>query len=429
MALQKQVEKTSQIGMSHEREEAKYIVTGKTMYAADMELPRMLHGAILRSSEPHANVVSIDTRQAEKLPGVIAVITAKDLPDVRYGTIVQDRYVLAKDRVRFVGEPVAAVAADSLQTAQKALSLIEVKYDPLPGLYDAEQAITEEEKIILHPDYPKYQKKVPQDKAKSGTHHASVGAPKKNVSGFAVVNVGDPERAFETADFVIENKFTNAKAQPCPMAPHAALARVEYDGGITVWAESVLPHRLRGELARVLNLPPSKVRLVVPMVGGGYGAKSTMEVAHICAALSLKTRRAVKIVLSRKEEFLTITRHPFSVYIKDGVNRDGTIVARRMKLVINGGAYSGVGHIIAGRSVLGALDSYRIPNIAVESYRVYTNLPPGGPFRGVGIPQVLWAIEQQMDIIAHELEAQPCGAANEEHPARGRYQRPGRTCA
>ncbi|MDA4129310.1 MAG: molybdopterin-dependent oxidoreductase, partial [Thaumarchaeota archaeon] len=293
MSLQKQVEKTSQIGLSHAREETRYIVTGKTMYAADMELPRMLHGAILRSSQPHANIVSFDTKKAEKLPGVIAVLTARDLPEVRYGSIVQDRYVLAKDRVRYVGEAVAAVAADSPQIAQKALSLIEVQYDPLPAIFDAERAIAEDEKIVLHPDYQKYQKKVPQDKAKSGTHHASVGAPKKNVSGFAVVNVGDPERAFETADYLFENKFTTAKAQSCPMAPHAALARVEFDGGITVWAESVLPHRLRGELARVLNLPPSKVRLIVPMVGGSYGAKSTMEVAHICAALSLKTGRPV----------------------------------------------------------------------------------------------------------------------------------------
>jgi CO/xanthine dehydrogenase Mo-binding subunit len=407
MALQRQVAQKSHIGASYGREEGNYIVTGKIKYACDMELPRMLYGAILRSPHPHANIRSIITKQAENVPGVIAVITAKDLPDVRFGSIVRDRYVLAKDRVRFVGEPVAAVAAETLQLAEDALSLIDVQYEKSEAVFDAEEAISDNEGVLLHPDYGMYQKNMPRDKSSSGTHHGSVGAPKKNVSSFAVANVGDVERAFETADLIFENKFTTARAQPCPMAPHAALARTEFDGGVTVWAESVVPHRLRTEVAHVLQLPPSKVRVVVPTVGGSYGAKATMEVAHICAALSQKSGRPVKIVLSREDEFLTITRHPFTIHIKDGVMRDGTLVARQMRLIINGGAYSGVGHIIAGRSILGALDSYRIPNISVESSRVYTNLPPGGPFRGVGIPQVLWAVEQQMDIIAHEIGMTP----------------------
>lgn len=383
--------------------ESPLVVSGNGVYPSDIQLKGMLFGKILRSPHAHAKILDIDTTDATGLAGVVAVITAEDLPNVRYGSAVKDRFVLARDTVRFVGEAIAAVAATDPEIAEDAVRKIKVRYEVLPSVFDAEIAMGEKTPTLIHPDYDQYS-------TKSAAHvyasHIVKGVP--NICNHYTIRKGDVNDGFAKADYVVENRFVTTFSQHCALEPHSSVAEVTLDGGVTIWTGAIIPHRIVKQVSETLQIEPSRVRIVQTMVGGSYGVKCSMEIEPICAALSLKTRKPVKIVLSRREEFLTMVRHPFVVYVKDGVMKDGRLIARSIRCILNGGAYTGdSGNAVTKTCAFGTTSTYRIPNFSFDSYRVFTNLPLSGAFRGFGSPQVIWATEQQMDILAFKLGIDP----------------------
>ncbi len=406
MALKQELEQMPEfrhIDKPHIMMEAPLVVSGKAQYPSDMQLLNLLHGKILRSPYPHAKIVSIDTSEAEILPGVKAIITSVDLPDVRYGSAIRERYILAKGVVRYVGEPIAAVAAVDEETAEEAVRAIKVRYEELPAVYEAEEALDPKTKVIIHPDFDSY-----STKSAALVYTANIPKGIHNITNHFSVKQGDVEAGFKNADLVVENKFSTNFGQHCPLEPHASIAQATPDGGVTIWTGCAIPFRIVSLVSETLQIPQSKVRVVQTMVGGSYGAKNNMELEPLCTALSFKTSCPVKMVLTRKEEFLTVVRHPFVVYVKDGVKKDGTLIARKVVCYLNGGAYAGgSGNAVARNCAFCITDSYKAVNLSVDTYRAYTNLPPAGAFRTFGTAQVIWAVEQQMDIVAYKLGMDP----------------------
>jgi CO/xanthine dehydrogenase Mo-binding subunit len=375
-------------------------VKGEAQFCIDLELPRMLHAKIKRSTIPHGRIVRIDTSQAEKLPGVKAVMTAKDVPDKKHGLILKDRRFIARDRVRFVGEPVAAVAADTVEIAEEAIDLIEVEYDELPAVFDPEEAMKPDPPAILHPDLESY------DKGPIVMPQLDIKRP--NVYSYFRIRRGDVEQGFKEADLIVENRYTTAMIQHIQMEPHCAVAKVDPDGRITVWSSTQSPYVLRDQIAEALDIPVSKIRVIISFIGGGYGGKLELKPEPFCIILAQKTKRPVKLVFTREEVFIGASvRHPFVVYIKDGAKKDGTIIAREMKLILNGGASGEIGYIVNRNAAFGPVGSYKLPNFKLDGYGVYTNQPIGGAFRGLGSPQAVWPIEAQLDIVAEKLGIDP----------------------
>lgn len=367
-------------------------LSGRAKYAIDMVLPGMVHGKVLRSPHAHAEIVNIDSSQAEALPGVCAVVTGDDLPVLE--DLPGDRPTLAQGRVRYVGDAVAAVAAETLDIAEQALSLIEVTYKELPAVFDPEESIKEDTVSI----------------------HASSKGPDgeempPNVCHYYKVRNGNMEKGFEEADFIVENRFTTGMAQTCPMEPHAALAQVDIYGNVVAWSNTQTAYSVKTKLARLLEVPSHKVRVVVPPhIGGGFGSKTRIKSEGIAAVLSKACLKPVKVVCTREEVFSdTTVKHPFVIYIKDGVKKDGTLVAREIKEILDAGAYTEgtVGAYVTRNSAYGAVGVYSIPNFKLDNYRIYTNKPVGGAFRGFGVAQTTWAVESQMDILAEVLKMEP----------------------
>lgn len=374
-------------------------VVGKGVYGIDLMLKDQLHGAILRSRYAHAKIVSIDTSEAKKLPGVHAVVTAADAPNVRYGRSYFDRHILARDKVRFMGDPVAAVAAESPALARQALKKIKVVYEPLPVVLDPEQA-TQPDAPVLHEDMP-LPKTIP----------ANCGL--KNICGHTVVHVGDPEKAMAEADVVVEEVYETKMIHPQYLEPRIAAAQMEPNGRLTIWANAQAPFPVRQETARTLGLPLNNVRVISAGLGGGFGGKgsgitSGAAIEPICGLLAIKAKRPVMIVLDKAEETISTTiRAGARMYIKTGVKRDGTIVARTGKVYYDTGGYSGFGVQAGGRctNMLGGW--YLMPNCHIEGYTVYTNKQVCGPVRGPGGPQAAFAVESHMDSIAAKLGMDP----------------------
>src|SRR5918996_96870 len=374
-------------------------VIGAGIYGIDFALKDELHGGILRSQYAHAKIVSIDTSEAKKIPGVHAVVTATDAPDVRYGRTSIDRYMLAKHKVRYMGDPVAAVAADSPSIVKQALKKIKVVYEPLPVAIDQEEAM-KPQAPTLHDDMP-LPKNLPQ------------GAKVKNVCGFTSVHVGDPEKAIAEADVVVDEVYETKMIHPQYLEPRIAAAQVEPDGRITVWANAQAPFAVRTDVARLNGLPLNKVRIISTELGGGFGGKASgitsgAAIEPICALLAIKAKRPVMIVLDKAEETISTTiRSGAKMYIKTGVKKDGTIVARQGKVVYDAGAYSGFGAMAGARctNMLGGW--YLMPNCHIDGYVVYTNKQVCGPVRGPGGPQAAFAVESHMDSIAAKLGMDP----------------------
>jgi CO/xanthine dehydrogenase Mo-binding subunit len=374
-------------------------VVGKGVYGIDLMLKDQLHGAILRSQYAHAKIVSIDTSEAKKIPGVHAVVTAADAPNVRYGRSYMDRHILARDKVRFMGDPVAAVAAESLAIAKQALKKIKVVYEPLPVAIDPEEA-TKPNAPTLHDDMP-LPKTIPAD------------AGLKNICGHAVVKVGDAEKAMAEADVVVEEAYETKMIHPQYLEPRIAAAQMEPNGRLTVWANAQAPFPVRQETAKTLGLPLNNVRVISAGLGGGFGGKgsgitSGAAVEPICGLLAIKAKRPVMIVLDKAEETISTTiRAGAKMYIKTGVKKDGTIVARTGKVFYDAGGYSGFGVQAGGRctNMLGGW--YLMPNCHIEGYSVYTNKQVCGPVRGPGGPQAAFAVESHMDSIAAKLGMDP----------------------
>ena len=370
-------------------------VTGRSIYTVDIQKQNMLVGKILRSPYPHAKIHHIDTSRALQVPGVKAIITAKDTLGIKHGFVETPRYpadqiLLAEDRVRHVGEEVAAVAATDLYAAEEALSLIQVEYEPLPAVFDPIEAMDMNAPEI-HPSHPK------------------VRDPYKNIGGKTETEWGDVERAFDQCYYVREDRFESHLRTHGYLEPQATVASFEPGDKLDVWTSSQGPFLKRAKLARTLGLPYSSVRIQKAYVGGAFGGKIDLFSHEFCAALlSMKTHRPVKIIATREEVFIAY-RHgqPMIVEVKTGVNKDGTLVAQKLRTINNCGAYRGSGVVVIFLAWGFSMLPYRIPNFKYEGYAVYTNNPVRAPQRGHGAPQLRYAVDSQLDMIAEELGIDP----------------------
>ena len=359
-------------------------VTGRAKYAGDLLIPRMIEGKFLRSPYAHARIRSIDTSQAEALPGVVAIVTSKDFTDVSpymgRGKN-KDHPIIAVDRVIFAGQPVAAVAAVDRATAEEALGKIHVEYDELPAVIDVDQAMAD-------------------------------GAPRihdfadNNICFQAELVKGNVEKGFAQADEIFEDTFEFPMVYHYSMEPHTAIAQIDSDG-ISIWTSTGHPFGVRQEIAEIYQYPLSKIRVHVNVVGGAYGSKSGGKIEPLVVALARKAQRPVRVVQNVSEAMATCRRHAITCKVKTGVKKDGTLVAKQAEIYLNTGAYAETGPIVTGRTLTRILGPYRYPNLKINSYCVYTNTVSAASFRSIGGPQTAWATESQMDIIAQKLEMDP----------------------
>jgi CO/xanthine dehydrogenase Mo-binding subunit len=392
------------IGKTFRRLDYETKVTGRAQYLADMTVGGMLHGKILRSPYPHARIKRIDASKALKVAGVMAVLTRDDIIHAQgiepfYGPVFKDQTIVAVEKVRHVGDPVAAVAAITVEAAEEAVKLIEVDYEELPAVLDVDDAI-KQNPTLVHDTV-----RIPE----SGFADLAELKPidGTNICTHFRLNRGDIDKGFAEADHIFEDTFTLPATQHSFLETHACIASVEPGGRITVWATTQNPFVVRTQLANIFKLPVSKVRVIVPYLGGGYGGKVYPKVEPITVALAQKAGRPVRIVLSREEVFYTITKHAARIRMKTGVQKDGTLTARECEIHLDTGAYAEIGPRVAKKSGYTAAGPYRIPNLKIDSYSVYTNKPPAGAFRGFGVSQSAWAVESQMDIIAAALKMDP----------------------
>lgn len=389
------------VGKRIPRRDAFEKVTGEARFTFDLMLPDMQYGKIKRSTYAHAKILSVDTSKAEQFPGVKAVVTAADVPpDARFGSGLYDETAFARDVVRYVGEPVAAVAAETEAIAEEALDLIEIKYEPLPAVFDAEEAMQTNPKVVIHPDLRKYR-------------FPKVLAPKlvpdrPNIGNYFKIRTGDVEKGFKESDIIVENKYSTAPVHHGYMETMVAVAKPELDGSVTLWTSSQAVPIAKQLVCDALGLPPDRIRVIVPYVGGGFGAKTAVKVEPACVLLALKAKKPVRIALTREEDIAaTSCRFPFKMRVKDGVKKDGTLMAREVLLVLNMGGYSEQAYLEVRNCAYGAVGTYKIPNFKLDSYGVYTNQLKAGPLRGFGSPEVSFAIESQMDELAEKLGMDP----------------------
>ncbi|HEX2932694.1 MAG TPA: xanthine dehydrogenase family protein molybdopterin-binding subunit [Candidatus Binatia bacterium] len=392
----------SAIGQNLPMIDAEERVTGRINYALNVELPGMLYGKILRSPFPHARLKHIDSSLAERFPGVAAVLTRNDFAEAsgysgKYGRIFRDQSVVALDKVRFIGDPVAAVAALTNEIAEEALSLIRVDYEELPAVFD-EHAALQAQAPLVHDPRP------PQQAIFSNLIQDLPGG--SNLCSHFKLRRGDVEAGFRQADFVFEDVFRSPAAQHVPLEPHVTVAEL-FQGKLTLWTSTQMPHAVRSQMAELLHLPLSRVRVIVETLGGGFGSKGSLRLEPIAAFLARKAKRSVKIVLRREEEFVTVCKHPATIRLKTGVNKDGGLVARQVTAHFNTGAYSDIGPVVARNGGSAMSGPYKIPHVHIDSYAVWTNLVPAGALRGFGVPQAVWAYESQMDMIAERLGLDP----------------------
>jgi CO/xanthine dehydrogenase Mo-binding subunit len=369
-------------------------VTGQARYGADITLTGMVHARFLYAGRAHARILSIDTSKARALPGVYAVITQDDVPDVRYGMFVKDRTLFARDVVRFEGEVVAAVAAETTAIAERACAVIEVEYEELEPILDPEAAL-DPSSALVHPDWKGY-----------GGLDAVARAG--NDCGHMTTVKGDVERGMAESDLIVEERYRTDMSHAVPIEPHVMVAQWQGDR-LTIWSSTQVPYPARSGVAETLQMPESKVRIVVPHLGGGFGGKCDFHFEAHVAALARAAGRPVKLTLSREEEFVTTdkVRHPMHIELTTGVRNDGTILARRARIVLDSGAYVGDALFATEIGLMMVGGPYRIPHIHAESHTVYTNRTPCGSVRAPGGPQVCWAVEQHTDVIAERLGMDP----------------------
>ncbi len=382
------------VGKSLPRIDALPKVTGKAVFIDDIVLPRLLYGKVLFSSLPHARILNIDTSRAERINGVKAVITHKDLPKTLVGIFIKDMPVLARDKVRFRGEPVAAVAAVDPDLAAEAVKFIQVDYEELTAVFDADEA--------MKPGAPLVHENVES--------YFATYKPRRrgNICSHTSYLLGDVEQGFAQADFVFEDKFETPAVHQGYIETAGAIVNTEATGKVTAWASTQCPHKCQHRMAEGLALAHNKIRVIPAVIGGGFGGKEDLFFLSITAALSRKADQPVKMVLGRDEEFFAMRpRHPVKVTVKTGVREDGTIVARQAQSVFNTGAYADQGPGVCAAGGEKARGPYNLPNVRLDSYCVYTNSPISGAYRGYGIPQVSFAVESQMDMIATHMKLDP----------------------
>ena len=372
------------IGTSVHRVDGIEKATGKAKYTGDLVISGMIEGKFLRSPYAHARIRSIDTREAETLPGVVAVVTSKDFTDVSpyigRGKN-KDQPIIAVDRVIFAGQPVAAVAALDRAAAEEAVGKIEVDYEELPAVIDIDEAIADGAPLV---------------------HPFAEG----NICFQTELVKGDVEKGFAEADEVFEDCFEFPMIYHYSMEPHTAIAQVDSDG-INIWTSTGHPFGVRQEIAESFHYPLSKIRVHVNFVGGAYGGKSGAKIEPLVVALARKAQRPVRVAQNVSEAMVTCRRHSVSCKVKTGVKKDGTLVAKQAEIYLNTGAYAELGPTVTGRTLTRILGPYRYPHLKVNSYCIYTNTASASSFRSIGGPQTAWATESQMDIIARKLELDP----------------------
>ena len=374
--------KTPAVGQRATRPDGRLHGLGQTQYIDDLTFPHMIHAKVLRSAYAHARIISIDMSEAEAMPGVLATLTGKEIPVNSFGPTLQDQPVLADEIVRHRGDGVAAVAAVTEQIAADALEKIKVEYEPLQPVFDALEA--------LEDDSPK------------------IHGGDTNVYTSKVIKKGDVEKALAEADHVFHRQFQTQAVEHVPLEPHASIASWDGNGRVSIWSSLGRITLGREDISRTLGLPQSKIRLIGTIVGGNFGGKNEITNEPILAMLSRKAGRPVKSVFTRGDEFVSSTvRHPFTMDYTSGVMNDGKIIARKIRLVLDGGAYCSWTATTIGKGSILSPGPYNIENILVEAYAVYTNKTTTGAMRGFGAPQVCFAYESQMDEIAQKLGMDP----------------------
>jgi CO/xanthine dehydrogenase Mo-binding subunit len=378
---------------------AKELVTGEAKYATDAQMTGMLYAKVLRSRHPHARILNLDTSKAEKLHGVKAIVTAKDVPINLMGLCAFDRPILASDKVRYIGDAIAGVAATDEDTAEEALSLIQVDYEILPAVFDPIDSMRPDAPII-HEEKNKYR-------------HALFLEPfrdrgRNNISAVPRIIHGDVERGFADADYVFEDTYRTGHEEHCTIEPHGGIAYVDASGKVTIWASIANPSRFGPQFAASIGLKMSKLRILQTHTGGHFGCKGMPTIEPILALLTMKSRKPVKGVHTREEEFLASSlRHPFISTVKLGVKKEGTWTALRVKNVVDMGPYNIFGGEVAAWGCITGNGPYAIPNAFLESYAVYTNNLLCGAYRGFGNPQVAFARESLIDHAAREMGIDP----------------------
>jgi CO/xanthine dehydrogenase Mo-binding subunit len=412
------MKQTKEVGRSLPRLEAREKVTGRAQYTHHLILPGMLHVKVFRSTVAHGRIRSIDVSAARAVEGVHSVFTGQDIlsvvPEPYYGPAFLDQPVLALEKVRYVGEPVAVVLATDPHVAERAVQMIEAEYDELPAVFDEIEAMTSG--AIVH-DVLKPSGTFPDLK------HL-VGKRDTNIALDYHLKHGDAAKGFEEADHVFEHTFRTQQVMHTPLEPMVSVADAGH-GKITIYTASQSPSFVRLEIARLLGWQENQVRVKVPHLGGGFGAKLYIKLEALVAVLSLMVRRPVKLSLTMEEQFYTITKHPTTFRIKSGVNKDGKLIARRCDVWWNGGAYADIGPRVTQKSGFTAPGPYDIEHVDIESYALYTNRPPAGALRGFGIPQLVWAYESHTDMIARELGIDPLQMRRKNILREGRPQATG----
>lgn len=388
------------VGASIPRLDAREKIAGSAIYTDDMTLPGMLHGALLGSPHPHARILSYDTAQARALPGVRAVLTAEDLPDVPVGSIIRDMPILARHKVRYLGEPVAAVAAVDLQTARRALELIQVQYEPLPAVYDAEAATQPGAPVIHEPPAAR------PDQVPTPPHFQLATEP--NVATHIQIIEGDAEHAWDECDVIVEGTYETPAQAHMYMEPCTTLAAPQPNGKITIWTSTQTVFRVQAITAEALAIPMSRIRVIAPRVGGGFGAKTEITNQPITAALARAAGAPVKLTFSRVDDTTMMkSRHPARIYMRTGATRDGRLRAREVRMYFDTGSYADDGPSVLAVAVYFTRGPYRIRYMNVDAYSVYTNKLRAGAFRGFGNPQITFASEVQIDELADRLGMDP----------------------
>lgn len=370
------------IGKRIPRNDVREKVTGTARYAGDLFLPGMLHGKILRSKYPHAKILKVNTSEAQKMPGVSCVLTAEDIAGTnRFGLAIQDQEVLVENKARYMGDAIAAVAAETEDIASAALKKIYVEYEILPVVSTVEEAL-------------------------------EVGAPKIHEKGNLLqhtkVRKGNVQKGLEKADIVVERTYTTQCVEHAYLERECSVADYDAAGNLTVWCSMQYPARTRRQIARALGLNFHKVRVIQATTGGAFGGKDDITTEIYSALLAYRSKRPVKYSMAREESLITTTkRHPFKIHVKTGARQDGKLVALEGEIYGDTGAFCSLGIYIVKKAGLHLAGPYYIPNVQVDTYTVYTNNVASGAFRGFGIPQVAISHESQMDILAEKLNISP----------------------
>ncbi len=372
---------TPSIGSRIPRKDAASQVMGSLIYGDDLYRDGLLYGKVLRSPHTHADILHIDTSRAEAYPGVVAVITAKDIPNNVWGFSHKDQPVLCDQKTRYFGDPVAAVAAGSLRIAEEALELIDVQYRPLPAVYDPIEAMR---------------------------NTASIIHPGGNIAASMKIRHGNMELGWRQADLIIEEEYHTQRVQPCHLEPHTVLVELDHNQNLVVHTSTQRIFRIKMDLSYILALPEERIIVHSPAVGGGFGAKTELSLEPLACLFALKTGKPVKMNFTREEEFTSAPiRHPLVAHYKSGVTKAGQIVARKVELIYDTGAYVAQGQSVMAKGTINCIGPYEIPNVWVDSYLVYTNTNFGSAMRGFGVPQIAFAYESHTDSLARRLGQDP----------------------